>query len=277
MVPPLDPAIARMALDHLQVAPAAPDLALLATLLHQYGRRVPWESASRIARAAQSAGTPPPRWSEEFWRDARDLGTGGTCFESNRAFLALLRSLGYEGYLTINDMQETAACHTAIVVTLGGARWVVDAGYPIYAPLRLDPEQVTEATTPYLTYTAEPLGGGRWQLFNRPHPKPYLYTLIDAPVSDADYRAATEADYGPGGLFLSRVIIRKLLGGDIWRFDSAAPSPAVVQFRDGALTEHPIVGDVPAALAQRFGVDEGVIAAAIRSLPAPQPPPPGPG
>ena len=66
---------------------------------------MPWESASRIVRRARHA---RPRRLRLAGRGLLGshfaLGTGGTCYESNYAFFGLLRRLGYDGYLTINDM-----------------------------------------------------------------------------------------------------------------------------------------------------------------------------
>lgn len=250
-------------LTHLGVTPAAPDLALLNRLLLGYGQAVPWESASRIVKRARvDEHTMAPRWSEEFWDDALELGTGGTCFESNAAFLALLRALGYESYLTINDMGDTVGCHTALVVRLEDRPWLVDVGYPLYGALPLNPDYSTSCATPYLTYTAQPVAPGRYVITNQPHPKPYVFDLIDTPVDKAVYRAATTNDYGPAGLFLDRVIIRKVVDGTIWRFDSAAPL-RLERFADSERLDVLIEGDVAGVLSRHFGIAEPVLAAAL--------------
>lgn len=149
-------------LAYLGVKAAPADSSFLDTLIGAYGRTVPWESVSRIARRARLANTQEcPCWSEEFWQNAMHWSTGGTCFESNRAFWALLSSLGYDGYLTINDMHETAGCHTAIIVKSDEARWLVDVGYPLYAALPIDPAEATERATPFLRYTLRPVAPNR--------------------------------------------------------------------------------------------------------------------
>src|SRR5262245_2738246 len=212
-MPVLTPDLTARVLAYLKVAPTAPDLALLDTLIAAYTRIVPWESASRIARRARVANTADcPRWPEEFWQLAIQYGTGGTCFESNYAFFSLLRALGYDGYLTINNMGQTIGCHTAIVISLGSQRWLVDAGLPLYAPLLLDNEMPTERPCPFYTYTVRPEAGDHYQIERSPHPKPVCFTLVDRPIADDDYRAATTADYQQEtGLFLHEVIVNKVL------------------------------------------------------------------
>src|SRR5574342_309253 len=146
-------------LAHLGVDAARPTLALVDTLVEAYTRTVPWESAFRIAKRARTQSTRDcPRWPEEFWQDAIERGGGGTCFESNYAFFALLRALGYEGYLTINNMGAKVGCHTAIVLTLEGQPWLVDVGLPLFSPLPLDPNDLTQRGGALTTYTVIPDG-----------------------------------------------------------------------------------------------------------------------
>lgn len=254
-------------LAHLQVGPAAPDLALLDRLLYQYGQTVPWESASRIVKRARTSDLrAAPRWSEEFWEDALQRGTGGTCFESNYAFQALLDSLGYQSYLTINDMSATVGCHTAIVVRLDERSWLVDAGYPIYVALPLDPQRETERATPAISYRVEPVSRDRYVISNWPHPRPYMFDLVDRPVDQAAYRAATTNDYGPDGLFLDQLVLRKLIDGTIWRFDSAARPYQLEQFRAGSRTTQPLDDAPAAALSRTFGIEAGIVEQALRAL-----------
>ena len=114
---PLSPELTRAVLSYLGVPAAPPTLDLIDTIVTAYTRTVPWESAFRIAKRARTPDTADcPRWPDEFWTDALTRGGGGTCFESNYALFSLLRALGYEGYLTINNMGETVGCHAAIVL-----------------------------------------------------------------------------------------------------------------------------------------------------------------
>ncbi len=139
-MPALSPDWAMTVLAHLGVDAGRPTLALVDALVEAYTRTVPWESAFRIVKRARTQNTRDcPRWPEEFWQDAIERGGGGTCFESNYAFFALLRAIGYEGYLTINNMATKVGCHTAIVLKLEGKPWLVDVGLPLFSPLPLDP------------------------------------------------------------------------------------------------------------------------------------------
>lgn len=262
--PPLDASVTKKVLAHLDVTPAAPTTNLLDDLVTAYTRAIPWESASRIARRAARPETADcPRWPEEFWRQAITHGTGGTCFESNYAFFSLLRALGYEGYLTINNMGAQTGCHTAIVILLDGQRWLVDVGMPVYLPLPFGPDAAEPRRTPFHTYTVRPDGPGRYQVERAPHPNPNCFTLFDRPIPDATYRAATTADYEPTGYFNDRVILTKVIGDQIWRFNGVSP-PLMESFVYGGRADHPLAGNYAEEVAARFAINADIVRMALR-------------
>lgn len=255
-------------LDYLGVAQAAPSVALIDQLLTAYTQKVAWESASRIVRRANTGATEDcPRWPDEFWQTAIRLGTGGTCFESNLAFFALLRALDFEGYLTINNMGEQIGCHTAIVILIEGQKWLVDVGLPIYAALPLDETQPNSRETPLLNYRTVPIGDHRFEIERSPHPRPNAFTLIDRPMDAVPYREATTRDYGAGGLFLDKVVINKVVGGQAWRFNSSEQPLHLEQFVDGVRVDHALEGDwdaVGAMVGARFGIAPEIVQGALK-------------
>ncbi len=263
----LSPDLTQTVLARLGVAAGPPTLARLEALVNAYVRTVPWETAFRMVKWAETAVTNDcPRWPDEFWRDNMERGGGGTCFESNYAFFSLLRALGYEGYLTINNMGETIGCHTAIVLQVAGAKWLVDAGYPLYAPLPLHPNAITHRATAFMQYMVRSDGAGVYQIEQHPHPNRNAFTLIDRPVADAAYRAATTADYGPGGFFLDRLVINKVVDDTLWRFNSGETPWRLNRFAAGVREDVKMEGDVGTAVARHFGLDEGVVQAAFKQL-----------
>lgn len=269
--PSLDiaPALAHEVAGWLGVAAGAPGLRQLNRLVAAYVRRVPWESASRIARRSRAAPDDAPAlWPAAFWRAAIDAGSGGTCFESNAAFFALLRALGYRGHLTINDMEPQCACHTAIVVQLAGDDYLVDVGIPLHRALRLRPDRATRTRAAFHTYAAAPQPGGRYRITRTRHPKPYIFTLNAAPVDAATYAGAVARDYGPGGLFLDRVVITKLVDEAVWRFASGEGECQLECFDQHGRQVRPLPERPAAALAAHFGMDEATVAAALEAVAA---------
>lgn len=270
---PLGPLSAEQAsriLAWLDVPPVAATREWLDALLGAYVQRVPWESASRIARRASSSGAPAAcvAWPPMFWDAAMTQGCGGTCFESNAALAALLAAVGLPSTLTINDMPPTMTCHTALVVGAGGRRLVVDVGFPLYAAVPLPlAEETSEVHTRWGSFSASPspAGPGRFQIGQHPHPRPLAFELIDRAVSPSAYAAATCDDYGPCGLFLDAVVLKKVVAGDPWRFSSKDRPWVLERFRDGVRETRPLPEDAGAAalLARHFGIDEAIVGRAL--------------
>ncbi len=260
----LSPTLQSDVMDYLGVAAAEPALALLTALVSAYTRRVPWESASRIVRYAEVPDVDQrPRGAQGFWEQALAQGTGGTCFESNWACAALLRGLGFACDLTINNMHEHVGCHTALVVHLDGQDWLVDMGYPLYVPVRIDATQTTTAASPQMGYTLTPAGPQRYTVEQQPHPKPYAFTLDTTPVDSRPYWRATCADYDSQGLFLNRVIIHKIVDERTWRFDSQEQPYCLQTFEHGTRTDHALAADPSAQLSAHFGMARSIIAKAL--------------
>lgn len=265
--PVLSEELTASVLAFLEVDEAAPDVALLDTLLAAYTRKVPWESVFRIARRASTAQLQAcPRWPALFWRDAMERGGGGTCFESNYAFFSLLRRLGFDGYLTINNMGETTGCHTAIVLHIDGEKWLADVGLPVYVALPIRGAEPTQRTSFAHTYRVVPHGRQRFRILRDKHPKEECFRLVDAPVSDTAYRQATTKDYDISGYFLDRLIITKVVGGIPWRFNGADRPLRLESYAGGERTDHPLGEDAIGALADHFAMDAGVLAKAFAAL-----------
>ena len=261
---PLSSPLTRMVLTRLGVAAAPPTLSLLDALVNAYVRAVPWETVFRIVKRERVKETAVcPRWPDEFWTDNLERGGGGTCFESNYAFFSLLRALGYEGYLTINNMGDSIGCHSAIILLVDGMKWLVDAGYPLYAPVPVSPHGVMHRATTFMNYTIRPDGENVYQVEQWPHPNTNAFTLIDRPVADADYRAATTRDYGENGLFLDRIVINKIVDNQLWRFNSAELPWRLNRFKDGLQYDVVLDGDAATAVARHFGMNEKVTQAAF--------------
>ena len=267
--PPLDSDLATRILQRFGCADAPPATEeTLRKLLDRYTRIVPWESASRIVRRAlKDAQSDCPVFAETFWDSALKMGTGGTCYESNHAFFSLLRRLGYDGYLTINDMGTSVGCHSAIIIILEGRKHLVDVGLPLHAVLPL-PERETEAVvSPFFRYEVEAADANRYTIRRLPHPQGLAFTLVDEPVSDADYREITIHDYRhDGGQFLNEIVIHKVIDDQIWRFNSDDPPWHVQVFVDGQRRNQPLDDDVAGQLASTFDMDRLIVDGAMQAL-----------
>jgi arylamine N-acetyltransferase len=251
-------------LDYLELIQTDdPGLSFLEELISAYTRRVPWESAFRIVKRGNTGNLVDcPRWPDEFWTDAIEKGGGGTCFESNYAFFALLTSLGYRGYLTINNMGNSTGCHAAIVLKIGGNLWLADVGLPVYTPLPVNTHAKTNRSSRFHQYTVTPEGGKSFRIDRDRHPQPNCYTLINRPISDGQFRQTTINDYGPDGHFLDHVIVSKVVGEHVWRFSSREQPFHLERFKDGEKDTQRLPEserELAAVVGQRFSIDEDTV------------------
>jgi arylamine N-acetyltransferase len=267
MYPPLNSNLTGQVLSMLGCAPTKPGVRQVNQLIRAYVRNVPWESASRIAKRARTAELERrPRWPAEFWNDTINHGCGGTCFESNYAFLSLLVSLGYWGYLTVNNMGETVGCHSAIIIEVEGSRYLVDVGIPIHTMLLLRTDAPTRRPSQFHTYIVRTDGTGQYQVERTNHPRRNIYTLIDRPINESDYRAITTQDYGPLGLFLDRVVITKVIDEQVWRFNSGEKPYQLEAFAGKEKRVVPLSANMASELADHFGMSPHIVSAALDAV-----------
>ena len=261
-------------LHHLGLHQPAPTLAFLDGLLRAWAGCFPWESASRIARHRRpGAPADHARRPEAFFADALRLGTGGTCFESNLALHALLTALGYQSTLHFCDMKERGAWqidpHSALIVTLDGQSYLADAGYPIPGVIRLAPADPVVKETPVYRYEVVSVAPDRWEVRRKSGDfQQACFWLKGTPIDEDTFWARLVRDHEPDGFFLSNVIIHRLDGVVIWRFDE---DKGLVRRTVGREEPVPLTGaaraDLPEALAARFHLDARVIRSALTRTP----------
>lgn len=267
--PALDAALTRRILRHFGLpTDSPPDLAALRRLVDCYTRTVPWESASRIVRrAAQADAEDCFLLGEDFWESHFVRGTGGTCYESNYAFFGLLRRLGYEGYLTINDIGGAAGCHSAIVVMIEGGKYLVDVGFPVHVVLPMRADRPTSGERLSMKYTLAPTDGDQFDLWRDLGSRVHGFVLHDKPVGDAEYRAIGIHDYRhDGGQFLNEIVIQRIVAERLWRFHSDVRPYCLQEFVNGDRRDHMLNRDVAGHLAGKFDLAQDLISAAMEIL-----------
>ena len=215
-----------------------PSLDYLARIQTAMKTRVPWETASRVVRAHRVQNQQErPRRPAEYWQRAIIDRTGGTCFESDYALWALLRELGFDARLHINDMpsQSLTRCHAAVTVGLDGERYLCDVGLGmrLREPLRLPAEigGETRITGDNYDQTLRRLSADRFEVMNEGLAGPrqgQLYELVDRVVDVEEYDARVVEDYGEGGLFLDGVTVARAHADG--QFDLRRPDGAIRHF-----------------------------------------------
>jgi len=262
----LDNTLGQDILNYLECPGKAPTLRYLNHLIYAYIRKVPWESVSRVVKRYTTPKTEDcPRWPEEFWQDAIQYRFGGTCFESSLAFYSLLMVLGYEGYLTVNDMGDSRECHAAIVILLDGNKYLIDITIPVHASLRIDPYKTIKRKTAMFDYTLRPVAEDKYEVECSHRPGKHLFTLIDVPVNLSEYLAIVEDDYKEAtGRFLKSVVMVKVIDDKVRRFFSDQKPHKLESFdRAGRVEKIIEPGTLPHELAKVFQMPEGSISDAL--------------
>ena len=257
-------------LQHLHIERAEPSPALLSAILAAWSERIPWESASRIARhKTLAAPYQYARTAEQFYDDALNRGLGGTCFETNTALRALLDDLGYESTYALCDMEHssTANPHCALITTIDGVRYIADAGWPLPTAIPLSDTESTGGTVPVYDYHVDPAGEGRWRVWRKSGDfEQDCFTLKAAPVQPDTFRARLIRDHFEDGLFLDNAIVHRVIDNRVLRFDQTKGLIERVPGDERAIpwTDEQ-ASDVPAAVAGLFRMDESIVRQALDS------------
>ena len=124
----------------LNVPGGPPSLEQLSALVRAHVLTVPFENITAILRRRAHPSGPVPQPDPEMLLTSwEQRAGGGVCFEIAMMFERLLASLGYKTQLVLGQISLPFG-HQAIVVELGGKRYLVDmgSGAPIFAPQLLD-------------------------------------------------------------------------------------------------------------------------------------------
>lgn len=267
----LSASLVKKILNYLGCPPNAPTLRYLNRLIHACIRRVPWESVSRILKRHTTFEMEDcPRLPTEFWNDAMKYGFGGTCFESSLAFYNLLTALGYEGYLTVNDMGESIGCHAAIVIIVDRQKYLVDNTIPVHTAVRINPRKVTRRRTPFFNYALHPVRKNIYEVKRSHNSKRISFTLIDVPVSLPDYQAIVQNDYLETGNFNKNVVMNKVINNKTTLFFSDHQPYKLERHNKRGRWETPLrIEILPRVLAKTFHMPEDSISAALSLIQGP--------
>lgn len=262
----------------LRVEHAAPGLDALARLVRAQVLTVPFENtAALFRRAAAGTGPVPPLDPEALLASWEARSAGGVCFEHTEGFGRLLVELGYPVTPVAGEISFPGS-HQALLVEVGGARWLVDVGNgaPFLEPVPLDrPFEIRRAGLGY-RFRADPEHSDVW-LQERALEAGWTpfcrYQL--RPQAPADREIAYQRHHRPRETWVTNAIVLTRTGED-----------EVISFRSGDQVRHRPAGKVAervestagwAQLPALMGLSALPLAAAIRAWTVinGQPPPAG--
>jgi arylamine N-acetyltransferase len=255
-------------LEALELPRSEPGIGYLQAIFARFNERVPFESASKIARNAdvprleEKARTP-----EVFWSDYLELGAGGTCFARVAAFEALLAELKFVSRLALGRV-ETDFDHAALRVALDGREWIADVGFPLPALLSGAAEETVEIETPRGSLRVTPgARGRRVELLGGVPEGPRELEIFNAPVSKAEFLEMWRKTWRPDSKFLTSVVLRREKDG---RAVSFASGEIRVDDRHSR-TRLPLAAPRAPALEEQFGVARDLLQRAFAIAGDPEP------
>ncbi|MHA6495319.1 arylamine N-acetyltransferase family protein [Pseudomonas borbori] len=233
-----------------------PSLETLRELQLRHTAEFPFETLSTMLRAPVAVD--PAAIQDKLFREGR----GGYCFELNQLFLRLLQALGFEargltGRVVMGGPEDAlpARTHMIVLVTLDGARYIVDVGFGGLVPtgpllLDSDAQQATPHELYRLSlrdgsYTLRALVGEEWRA---------LYVFDLQRTAEIDYTVASwYVSTHPDSPFLGQMIVART--GPQWRKTLHNGSFAI--HRQGEVSERVQLADVDAlleVLRSEFGI-----------------------
>jgi len=188
----------------------APSLDGLGRLIRAHVATVPFEnSGSLLRRLAAGTDPVPPLDSEALLAAWEARSAGGVCFEHTEMFGRLLGALGYP-ILPIAGEISFPGSHQALLVDIGGARWLVDVGNgaPFFEPIPLDrPYEIRRAGLGY-RFRADPADTAVWVQERALESgwKPYCRYLL-RPQSPADRDIAYQRHHRARETWVTNTIV----------------------------------------------------------------------
>ena len=179
---------------HFGIATGDADLDLLTAIVSSYAQ-VPYENVTKIIRKFSE---PDPglrlRGPEEVMRGFVEDHTGGTCFSLTWCLGSILSSAGYGCYPAMADMKRRNI-HCALIIRIGGKKYLVDPGYLLGDPVELTGSPVTIPTS-FGKVELRPRGASSYDLFTvAGGEKKWRYRLRTTLVSKAAFFKHWQASF----------------------------------------------------------------------------------
>jgi arylamine N-acetyltransferase len=150
------------------------------------------------------------RLPREVAEDHIERGFGGTCFSLTFFLERVLRSLGFDAYKVMADMNSGPNVHCLVVVNEGGKHHMLDPGYALYKVIDLpeDPDSRSSASSsasrpsrrvicPHAEVEVMSEGEQSYSLWTEDAAgRKRRYRFRDRPVSDREFETHWEDSFG---------------------------------------------------------------------------------
>ena len=240
--------------DHFGIRPTRVDRDLLIAVGQAFAR-LPYENITKLLKKhAAEPGAQRRRLPAEVLRDHVSLGAGGTCFALTELFAVVLHRFGYQAWPVLCDTRHRAANHCALIV--GDAQqglMLLDPGYLLHEPVSLPqaggPGEKMHGPT-RLVLSGE---SGGHRVFDLHTYDTWRYRFRAAAVSPPEFEAAWDASFDWTMMDNIHLCAAHEQG-------YAYVHGGKLRLRDATSKQTlNIRGNEPAAVAERFGMDEDLV------------------
>ena len=172
--------------DRATERPSGRGIDLLRDLAGRFAE-FPYENISKIIKAGSAASLADAmRLPAEVVTDHFERNFGGTCFSLTFLFERVLKSLGFDCYKVMADMNSGPNVHCLVVVREGGAKYIVDPGYALYEVIDLNGGRVA---CPHATVEVCASGADTYGLWTEDASgRKWRYRFQDSPVEDRAFQ-----------------------------------------------------------------------------------------
>jgi arylamine N-acetyltransferase len=123
---------------HFEIAKNMPPQQLLDSIGRAFAK-LPYENITKIIKRSEAGSAEKSRrYPEEVIRGHIDWGAGGTCFSLTSALAELVRDLGWKAEYILADRRYGLNTHCALLVWMNGKAHLLDPGFLIVNPVRIE-------------------------------------------------------------------------------------------------------------------------------------------
>lgn len=152
--------------------------------------QIPYENLSKIIKfGREHQDVASLRMPDEVWEDFRQYRLGGTCFSLTFFLRSIVETLGFACYPVMAHMKAGPNHHCALVVDFKGAHYLLDPGYVLDVPMRIDGGQRRQYRSAHAGVELRNADTAlQYHLYTFTHEKmQWRYTFADVQVSGADF------------------------------------------------------------------------------------------
>jgi hypothetical protein len=253
---------ARSFFAYFSLTPGGSVGVFLERLMEQF-TTIPYENLSKIIkRRSASTGSEQLRLPEEVFVDHLGKGLGGTCFSLSFFLSSILHAGGLDSYICMAHMGNRMNVHCVTIADTRDGKFLLDPGYVITRPLRIDRTEPVTVKTPHayvrLVFdsardTFDLFAGGREGLKRR-------YSFRDDPVDQTRFLEYWQRSFAFDGMNDICLSVRRgdglfYMHGDYLR-----------ETHIDGFTKRRVKGNVLETIRDILSVDPGTIEDALRAL-----------